>query len=211
MGAKKIMKKLFQFFDKRFFILVTVVFLGTFGAGLVFSSEEIKGSNSGSFQELVTRKSEKEDFDQVDDSDEQKTEVVSQEVLGEKTEKEATTKEALVQEKESLSSDSVDLVEDAKATVSQLTEALKKNDPSSLYNLLGEDLKGTFEKEAFSQAISNSLGVEKVEIFSGPEISGEWMETVLNLTFSDGSKRQYLTVFHWENEKWKLFGTEEIE
>jgi len=202
------MRKLFQFFDKKFFLFITLVFFGIFGAGLVFSSDELKGLNSGDFKKLVNWQFEKEERD--DTPGEQTSEGTSQDVLGEETEKEATAKEIFVEEKASLSTDAVDLGEKAKTAVSQLTEVLEKNDFSSLYKMLGEDLKGTFGEEEFSQALATGLKIEKTKIFSGPQVSGEWSEAVLELTLSDGSKKQFMIVFHWEDGVWKLFGTEEL-
>lgn len=205
-------RKLSQFFDKKFFIFVALVFLGTFGAGLVFSSEEIKTSNNfDDFGKLVAEVIKKESFDPSDgDVEEQQTENSSAEVLGEETEKEVVVTETFVQGTGHLSTDSVDLIKEANSAVFQLINILEEGELSSFYELLGEDLRGTFEKEEFSQITSTSLNVKKVRVLSGPEVSDDWSEVVIELIFNDGSKKQYITVFHLENGEWKLFGTEEL-
>lgn len=203
-------RKLFQFLDKKFFIFVALVFLATFGAGLAFSSEEIRISNSSGFKEFIAEKVGEENFDQNSGSDGQKTENTFPEILGQETVKETITEETFVQEKDSLSMDSVNLVQEAGTAVTQLTKGLEENDFSLLYDLFGEDLKGTFGEEEFSQITSISPSIKEVRVLSGPEISGEWLEAIIELTLSDGTKEQYITVFHLESGDWKLFGTEEL-
>lgn len=200
-------EKLRQVFDRKSFIFITCVFFGTFGAGLAFSVSELRDSNIEGLGELIIQE---EDFSQTNGLlVENGLEHNSQDVLAQEKE-EVTTEETFIQEKESLSRDSVNLQGEAKTVISQLIESLGKGDSSSLYDLLGEDLQGTFGKEGVSQAILGGLGIERVEVLSGPQVSGEWMECMLKLTFTNGTFGKYIAVFHWENGEWKLFGTEEI-
>jgi hypothetical protein len=93
----------------------------------------------------------------------------------------------------------------------KLKDYLLKSDASGLYSLAGEDLKTTFGKEEFTEALTKGGKVTEARILSGPYISNEWTEAILELRYSDGTPQKYTAFFHLEEGIWKLFGTEEIE
>jgi hypothetical protein len=97
--------------------------------------------------------------------------------------------------------------------VEEVGEALEAS-ASALYQLGGEDLQTNFSQEEFNQAVAAAgIEIEKVTVVEVPRIfgvNGEWAETVLELTVSDGTSQKFKVVFKKENGLWRIFGTEEM-
>lgn len=190
-------KKRINWQKKKFFLLTAVVFSTSLGTGLAFSleSKETPFSpdflNSGGSVLSQTKARELNSFPT-------------------KPDKEANNKKILVKTEQTFDLNQVSLEKEAKETVSCLVEVLKKNEPSLVYDFLGEDSKGIFRKDDFPQPPFSLPRIVQAEILNGPKVSGRWSEFIIKLTLEDQSEKEYFVVFHLEDGEWKLFGTQEF-
>ena len=185
---------------KKLFLLIIVVFSTSLTTALSgFSLKKGKGSL----------------FPKVIDSggsvlSQAKTKEIKENQEKTKETREKNRKEVLIKTKQTLNSNKVSLEEKAEEAVFHLTDVLKENQPSLIYDFLGEDIKTVFTEDDFLQSSFSFPEIKKTEIFSGPRVFGKWSEFTLKLTLEDQSEKDYLVVFHFEDGKWKLFGTQEV-
>lgn len=109
-----------------------------------------------------------------------------------------------------IETDTGDFDQKGREAIERLAKILGDNDPLSLYDLFGEDLRDAFSLEEVKEKVGEGLKIVQVEILSGPKVSGPWMEAVFRLKLEEGRKEKHLAVFHLEGGEWKLFATEEI-
>lgn len=181
--------------NRRFLLLIAVVFGTSVGTGLVFSLEKERSFRS---------------FSDVGGSVLSQTEIKPLESFSIKPKKGINNKKVLAETKQSFDLDQVSLERKAKETMFGLAEALKKDEPSSVYDFLGADLKGIFNQDDFLQSLASFPEIVQVEIIEGPKVFGKWSEFVVGVILENGFGRNYFVVFHFEDGEWKLFGTEEV-
>ena len=194
------MRKIRKVLDRQFFVVTLLLFLGTFGGSFAFSWRKISHwplLGGGTERRKILTKEEKEELGKKGS------------VLGEK--REGFKEEDWEEKKTTASFDSTSWQEEGKKAVDQLTDSLQENNPFSFYELFGEDLKGMFALEEVKREMEKGPRVAKVEVLFGPKISGHWMESGLRLQPEEGEAEEYIAVFHLEDGKWKLFGTEPLD
>lgn len=183
--------------ERKFLLLLVVVFSTSLGAGLAASLEEKETAfPPASFDSggSVLSRTKTEEFGS----------------FPVERNKEVNNKKILAKTAQTVDLSQAFLEEEAKGAASRLAEVLEKNDLPLTYDLLGGDLKAIFTKDDFFQSSFSFPGILQARIVSGPKVFGEWSEFIVEVVLEDRSEKNYFVVFHLEDREWKLFGTQEI-